>query len=285
MLRVASDKNGLTLGREVLNSGWWRVASWYGVPIRLHWTLPLGMFVFGGLKVNPAFWLAFFVIVLAHELGHAWWVRRFGHQVHRIDITGFGGACVWAEGASSRASEVQRSMIAWGGVQAQFGIFVLAMILSIVTGGAFARTSVGYAFTVVNALLILINLLPLPSFDGAEAWKLFSRLKRDGGWPKTPATGPCRRARRVRGPATAGAPRGAKFKPRFLWFRNRGDQAAPSEGEASAESGTQMETGGQKPRRRGKRRRPSAAPAQGRPELARLFEQVAEDARRAKEGS
>jgi hypothetical protein len=178
-----------------MNSGFWRVASWHGVPIRLHWTLPLGMLLLGGFKIRPLFWLAFFVLVLVHELGHAFWVKRFGHKVHQLDITGFGGSCTW----SGDASPVERSLIAWGGVMAQALLLAVAVILTVIFGLGFLRTSLGYAWTTTNIFLIILNLIPIRPFDGAEAWKIFSALKRHG-WPSAAKTPKKRRARRVRGP-------------------------------------------------------------------------------------
>ena len=46
-----------------------------GAPVRVHWSAPIGAFVLGRLRYVPWFWLAFLVLVMVHELGHALMVR------------------------------------------------------------------------------------------------------------------------------------------------------------------------------------------------------------------
>ncbi|HMR10449.1 MAG TPA: hypothetical protein PKA88_31950, partial [Polyangiaceae bacterium] len=104
--------------------GYLTLFSMRGASLRLHWSLPLGMLVFGGLRVAPAFWLGFFLLVLIHELGHAFVVKAYGHRVLSVDVTGFGGLCRW----SGSASVMERGLIAWNGVLAQ------AVLLTITFG-------------------------------------------------------------------------------------------------------------------------------------------------------
>lgn len=261
----------------MLSSGYWRVASWHGVPIRLHWTIPVGMLFLGGFKIRPLFWLAFFVIVLVHELGHAYWVHRFGHKVHRLDITGFGGACVW----SGNASGAERSLIAWGGVIAQLCLLAVAVVLTAVLGWGFLSTSLGYAWTVTNVFLIILNLIPVSPFDGAEAWKIFSAVRREG-WPapaRRPAKSRTRRARRVRKPGgdriksvkddgPAGVAEAGKRKvKRQKADKTRDAGGGEAGGEPSAKSGATQK---------------GSTTDQERRELADTFARIAEEARRAK---
>ncbi len=243
------------------------------MPIRLHWTIPVGMLILGGFRIRPLFWLGFFVVILVHELGHAYWVARFGHKVHRLDITGFGGACVW----SGDASPAERALIAWGGVIAQLGLLVVAGVLIAIFGWGFLGTSLGYAWTVTNVFLMLLNLIPIRPFDGAEAWKIFSAVRREG-WP-APVRRPSkrkRRARRVRkpgggrvksvkssGPASVAKAGGRKAKRSS---RRNGGGEAEDEGRSAA-------NGGQK----------GSTTDQERRELADTFARIAEEARQARE--
>ncbi|MFW5739418.1 MAG: hypothetical protein ACOC1F_03530 [Myxococcota bacterium] len=155
----------------MFDRGYWKVGSFRGVPIRLHWTLPLGVLVFSGGAFVPAFWLAFTLLILLHEFGHAAFVRRFGHRTIGIDVTGFGGMCRW----SGHASPFERSAIAWGGVLAQ-GVLLTATFAFVLVAGTPTNphaAEVVNAFTRTNLLLIGLNLLPFPPLDGAEAWKIF----------------------------------------------------------------------------------------------------------------
>ncbi|HZO12666.1 MAG TPA: hypothetical protein VFB62_05400 [Polyangiaceae bacterium] len=158
--------------------GYFRCGEIHGIPVRFHWTLPVGMLLFGGL--SPAFWLAFVVLVLLHEAGHAFLVRRYGFLVTGIDVTGFGGLCRWV----GRATDHQRSVIAWGGVGAQAVLLVASIVFVALFGwpASWLGRSLANAFIQTNALIMAINLLPFPPFDGAEAWKLLRRFKGGDRW-------------------------------------------------------------------------------------------------------
>jgi len=158
----------------MLDRGSLTVARLRGIPIRLHWTLPLGVLVFSGFRFAPGFWTGFVLLVLLHELGHAALVRTFRLRVTGIDVTGFGGLCHW----SGMTSPLQRGAIAWGGVLAQallFGVTLAAVLLLGRPRGLFLSEIVN-VFTYTNVYLIALNLLPIPPLDGWEAWGFVGRL-------------------------------------------------------------------------------------------------------------
>jgi Zn-dependent protease len=152
-----------------------KVGSYRGAPIVLHWSLALGLLVFGGLGIVPGFWLGFTVLILWHEIGHAYLVRCMGFGVERVVVHGFGGFCSW----QGNASRLEHAVIAWGGVLAQ------AMLL----GGTLLYVSVfgeptsafGYqlqhAWVQTNLWIIALNLLPVAPLDGAEAWQIFRAMR------------------------------------------------------------------------------------------------------------
>ena len=154
--------------------GYWTLGRVRGIPVRLHWTLPVGALIFAGF--SPIIWLAFAVIVLLHEAGHAALVRRYGFRVLAIDLTGFGGMCRW----SGQATAHERGVIAWGGVLAQTVLLLITVGLLAVVGWPTSAlgASLAYTFTRTNAAIIVLNLLPMPPFDGAEAWSLVVRYVR-----------------------------------------------------------------------------------------------------------
>jgi Zn-dependent protease len=154
--------------------GYLRVATIRGVPIRIHWTMPLGALLFGGLRFAPAFWVGFLLLLLVHELGHAALVRKYGHRVLSVDITGFGGLCRW----SGWASPNQRGVIAWGGVLAQAALLVVVLAALLVVGlpSTWFGAELVSVLVWTNLWLIGLNLLPFPPLDGAEAWPLVRRL-------------------------------------------------------------------------------------------------------------
>jgi Zn-dependent protease len=153
-----------------MRGGYLTLGRWRGAPVRAHWSLPIGAFVFGHGQFVPGFWLGFCLLVLVHELGHAVLVKRYGHHVRSIDIHGLGGACCW----SGEPTAIDRARIAWGGVLAQavaLGIAVAAIAVAGPPDSALVA-ELASAFTTTNVWLIAINLIPVPPLDGAEAWKL-----------------------------------------------------------------------------------------------------------------
>jgi Zn-dependent protease len=157
----------------MLDTGYLQLGRWRGVSIRAHWTVPLGALVFGGLR--PVFWVAFFGLVFLHEMGHALFVKRFGHRVLSVDLMGFGGLCRW----SGRSTQYERSVIAWGGVLAQAAVLLITLSLVAVFGWPqwwLAKQLVS-VFVGTNAMLIAFNLLPIRPFDGADAWRLLPLLR------------------------------------------------------------------------------------------------------------
>ena len=142
-----------------------------GIPLRVHVATPIGLFVFSGFAFNPAVWAALVFVILVHELGHAALVRRYRLYVLSIDITGVGGVCRYA----GRPTEIQDSVIAWGGVLAQAALLVITEIAGKTLGFGSNSFVTQFAETLTGANLFLIafNLLPIPSLDGAKAWLLF----------------------------------------------------------------------------------------------------------------
>lgn len=160
----------------MLERGYFTLFSVRGVPVRAHWTLPLGALLLSGGRLAPGIWLGVLLVVALHEAGHAFFVHRFRLVNLGVDLTGFGGRCRWA----GYPSEVERAAIAWGGVLAQLALLLPAVVVAWLLpplGSPFV-TQLLDAFTRINAILIAINLLPIPPLDGAEAWPLFKHLAR-----------------------------------------------------------------------------------------------------------
>jgi Zn-dependent protease len=148
-----------------------------GVQLRLHWTILLSLAVFSGFKFEPFYCLAFFAIILVHEIGHAIIVKLFSFELHELIVHGAGGACVW----SGPARDKHIYSIAWGGILAQLLFFIIFVLISetlAFPNNAFIEQTFR-AFIGTNLFLMLINLLPVQPLDGAEAWKIFKPMLRD----------------------------------------------------------------------------------------------------------
>ncbi|MFT3769135.1 MAG: M50 family metallopeptidase [Minicystis sp.] len=157
-----------------LSNGSLVIGRFRGAPIRIHWSVPIGVLVFTGFRFAPGAWLGFVLVILLHELGHAIAVARCRQKTVAIDVHGFGGLCWW----SGYPTPTERAIIAWGGVIAQAVLFLTTLVVLSLTGrpsNAFEADLVG-AFLGPNLWNIALNLVPIPPLDGAEAWKILPIL-------------------------------------------------------------------------------------------------------------
>lgn len=143
------------------------VARLRGIPIRLHWTLPLSALLVGRLRFAPGAWLGLLLVVLVHELGHAALVRRYGFEVEAVELLAWGGECRF----TGRPTRWQESVIAWGGVLAQALLLPVGYFLAPRIPNEFAAEVLA-SFGHSSLLLIAMNLCPVPPLDGSRAWRL-----------------------------------------------------------------------------------------------------------------
>ena len=156
-----------------MENGYTRLFRWRGVPVLAHWSIVFGLLIVGGgFRWNPAAWLGFVLIVLIHEMGHAWLAMNYRRRVLRIEMTAMGGLCVYEGGGPP----IQRAVIAWGGVLGQMlllGAVLVAQLIGLWPTGLFflilADTLIRF-----NLFIAGFNLLPFRGLDGGEAWKVFT---------------------------------------------------------------------------------------------------------------
>ncbi|MDX2170804.1 MAG: hypothetical protein SF182_27285 [Deltaproteobacteria bacterium] len=152
------------------------VGSWQGVPVQLHWSLPLGMFVFSGFAFAPTAWFGIAVVVLVHEIGHAMLGRRLGIEPTAISLHGFGGECELED----EQTRHEAAVIAWGGVLAQLALCAVVVAVAVLVGvpdGPRVGEFLG-ALTYSNLRMAAFNLLPIPPLDGSKAWWLLAPYAR-----------------------------------------------------------------------------------------------------------
>ncbi len=179
------------------------LARYRGAPIRLHWTLPIVAVLAGGLRFAPGAWLGLVLIVLLHEMGHAFWARRFELDVTEIVVHGLGGHCRYLGTPSAK----QRAIVAWGGVLAQAIVLVIGLPIATAFPAATAFQADLYAMlTVTNVGIAVFNLIPIAPLDGAEAWQLVGIVLRERAGRSAPRSN----ARPWRAPPS----RGAESEPR-----------------------------------------------------------------------
>jgi hypothetical protein len=265
----------------ITEAGYLQLLRVRGVALRAHWSVPVVAIFLGNLRFEPLLWLCFLAIVVVHELGHAALVRALDLEVVSIDLTGVGGECRWR----GSADRLERAWIAWGGVLAQLGLLVLALVARLVLGAPETRAGLTllHAFTETNLWIMAFNLLPIAPLDGARAWSLFGELERSGrsvsGFVLAPLSGWARRRRHRRAsPGETATPPGggAPSAPRGGRWRRR-PRSAPPEGTPSGAPGSRR----QEPN--GGAAGPSEQPsAEAQRELAALLERIAQDAGKAK---
>jgi Zn-dependent protease len=173
---------GESLGR-VRGRGSLTIGHLWGAPIRVHWSVLVGLILVGGLR--PGAWAGFLVVILAHELGHAVLVRSFGQQVVALSLHALGGECHWV----GSPTPSQRTLIAWGGVAGQAVLLGLAWGLTQLVPQTFTGwfgDPLGRALVQSNVVIAAFNLLPIPPLDGAEAWRLLFQRTRGSPLRPTP---------------------------------------------------------------------------------------------------
>ena len=151
---------------SLLTGGFFTVLRVDGVPLRVHWSLPVGMAL--ALGLDPVAWVAYVGVVLIHELGHVWAVRGLGARVDEVGLSGFGGYCRWRGSVTTSGLGV----IAWSGVGAQAVLLLtwLALWLAVGAPAGPSWAAAHHVLVQLNLLLIALNLLPIRGLDGADAW-------------------------------------------------------------------------------------------------------------------
>jgi len=166
-----------------METNYWQLGTWRRVPVSMHWTVLIAfawlyLFFFDLLATAIAS-VAFFALLVAHELGHVVVLRRRKIAVASVELFGIHGRTshAWA----SAADEIR---IAWGGVGAQMVVLLSALgigyllepvtipIVWIIAG------PILFVLTKLNIFLMLIALLPIGPFDGHAAWAVIPRLRK-----------------------------------------------------------------------------------------------------------
>jgi Zn-dependent protease len=157
--------------------GYFALGSVLGVPLFVHWSLPIGPILLSGLRFAPGLYFGILAIILVHELGHAMLAKHRGCEVQAIEMHAFGGVC-----RSEVHTTLDGIVIAWGGVLAQAWLYIVVVALTLLwTPTTRAMTDLVYALTVSNLVVAAVNLIPIGSLDGKEAWQIFRALGAFGG--------------------------------------------------------------------------------------------------------
>ena len=168
----------------------WQLGQWRGIPISLHWTVFIGIpwfyYFTRDLADTGIAFLAFSLLVLIHELGHAAVALWRRVEVLWIELRFIHGVCAHEE----PYHEIDDVLIAWGGVAAQFVVLAIALVadMLLATAAPAARAIASpllMVFIGTNVFIIVFNLIPLAPLDGSKAWRIIPLARewaKDTSW-------------------------------------------------------------------------------------------------------
>lgn len=140
--------------------------------LHLHWSLALGALLFCAARFSLLLFFGFAAMIAAHTVGHLAVLLACGLRPGPLVLHGLGGEFTPAGPSRDHLpSPVESSAIAWGGVLAQAALIGFALLVRL-------PPELGLAFVRLNGLALALNLLPVTPLDGAEAWRIFGRLRR-----------------------------------------------------------------------------------------------------------
>jgi stage IV sporulation protein FB len=162
-----------------MESGFLQLGKVRGIPISIHWSAFLLAVVIHRFRFEPAGWVAYLLLILCHELGHAAVARILKLHVYALKIHGLGGECTYSEARTPMGV----ALVAWGGVWAQL-IIMLASASALyglpriagIFPPAWLAAPLGDIGIDINLFMIAINLIPFRNLDGKRAWPLFRLL-------------------------------------------------------------------------------------------------------------
>lgn len=175
-------------------SGYLRVATVWGIPFFIHWSFPMGGLIvaaFGGVDPTRSVYycLAYTLLIAIHETGHVAAARLLGLRVFAVEISGTGGLC-----RTERPRRIGQSALVYSaGLLAQAALLLATYLYIAIFGSPVNDLGVALftTFTVVNAFLIVFNLVPHKSLkglatDGFVLWRLFLHAYKGHPHPHPP---------------------------------------------------------------------------------------------------
>lgn len=160
-----------------MNTGSLRLGRWFGIEVRLHWSVVIVAALLGadmvvaiGALPAVAGVSAFFVSILVHEFGHALTARHFGVGTTSIQLWALGGVARFDREAPTARAE---GWIAAAGPMSSVAVAVVALGTWWTAGGRSGDDLVFVAgwIGIMNAALALFNLLPGAPLDGGRIVK------------------------------------------------------------------------------------------------------------------
>jgi len=153
---------------------------WFHAALHVHLSVVVALVVVAlSATESPAFafttLVSLITLVLLHEFGHAAIAHHFGYRVQSIWFSLVHGRCV----VDAPADAWERCLIAWGGVLAQL---ILAIPLVVLDWSLHPAPWILGPIVLIlgywSLVLVVLNLVPSGSLDGATAWRIIPLLRR-----------------------------------------------------------------------------------------------------------
>ena len=148
---------------------------YFGIPVRIHFTFPLILIVFGAEAWTRGGWvdalhavvltLAVFVCVVLHEFGHSLQVLRYGIPVRDIVLLPIGGMARMERIPENPWQEI---IVAISGPLVNFALAALLFGVLMIRGGLGGVDDFVTQLLAINLILGVFNLIPAFPMDGGR---------------------------------------------------------------------------------------------------------------------
>jgi Zn-dependent protease len=152
----------------------------FGKPVYFHWPIVF-VFLYFALKhkgIDIALGaISYLLLLLVHEIGHAYYVNKLGYKLSYISIYPIHGSCHFLYDPNFPI----HPLISAGGLIFQAALLVLwVAILGVLDVLGFDRyiymlNPVTHAFVLLNVITLIINSLPMQGLDGHTLWPVLIR--------------------------------------------------------------------------------------------------------------
>lgn len=160
------------------------IAKYKGKPIIVHALVLFALAYFVGrygIMDGVVMFVCYMVLILAHELGHAYYVNKYNYHLIKIKLYPIHGYCRFEHDHNYPV----HPLVSAGGLIVQsiiaviFAVFYLLLQLSNSYEALNTLSPLFDVFLFINLFTIVLNALPIPGFDGAEIWPyLINYLKK-----------------------------------------------------------------------------------------------------------
>ncbi len=161
----------------------YRVGTFLGAPIVANISIALVFLYFFASKnfiVGLISSVSFLILLLVHEMGHAWYVKKYNHDLVEIKLYPIHGHCLYEY--DSRF--LPETLIFAGGLIAQSILLLVTISVGLILEALTLDNVLNFltpvfdVFIRINIFILILNSLPIPGLDGFELWKrLWGKIK------------------------------------------------------------------------------------------------------------